>query len=222
MSESALKSLNLYEGSENGTDSGEDTMDQNEVKPTGTKRKVRQRKSSSKVLSLVSYQNNSSSSSDNERDNEKILKECPVVKEMNEENIMEDYDLIPQEPAGDCSQDLQDKIVKLGKKMETESINPNDLIQMRKDFRNPSIYSKLVSFCNIDEMGSNFDNYDPQKWKEEPDYLELRRRQNCAMDKLERERKTKDEMTIKKSGERGKKKSQWNESGTRMLNRKKY
>ena len=31
----------------------------------------------------------------------------------------------------------------------------NTIIQTKKAFRNPSIYSKLIDFCSIDELGKN-------------------------------------------------------------------
>ena len=32
----------------------------------------------------------------------------------------------------------------------------NTIIQTKKAFRNPSIYSKLIDFCSIDELGKSF------------------------------------------------------------------
>ena len=32
----------------------------------------------------------------------------------------------------------------------------NDKLRAHKDFRNPSIYEKLIQFCDIDEFGTNY------------------------------------------------------------------
>lgn len=61
--------------------------------------------------------------------------------------------LIPPEPAGLCSAELQDKIVKLYEKMQNQQMDMNAMIQKRKDFRNPSIYEKLIQFCGLNELG---------------------------------------------------------------------
>lgn len=39
----------------------------------------------------------------------------------------------------------------------------NYIIQRKKEFRNPSIYEKLIQFCAIDELGTNYpkDMFDP-------------------------------------------------------------
>ena len=31
----------------------------------------------------------------------------------------------------------------------------NQIIQKKKNFRNPSIYSKLIDYCSIDELGES-------------------------------------------------------------------
>lgn len=61
--------------------------------------------------------------------------------------------LIPAEPTGSCSADLQDKLAKLYEKMQTQQMDMNAVIQKRKDFRNPSIYEKLIQFCELNELG---------------------------------------------------------------------
>lgn len=42
----------------------------------------------------------------------------------------------------------------------------NKLIQERKEFRNPSIYEKLIQYCDINELGTNYppEIYDPLQW----------------------------------------------------------
>ncbi|XP_067047753.1 SAP30-binding protein-like [Acropora muricata] len=63
---------------------------------------------------------------------------------------------LPPEPVGRCSNTLQEEIRKLLEKKHEENIDLNTNIQNRKDFRNPSIYRKLVSYVNLDETGSSY------------------------------------------------------------------
>ncbi|NXR49190.1 S30BP protein, partial [Hippolais icterina] len=51
---------------------------------------------------------------------------------------------IPPEPPGRCSNQLQDKIEKLYERKMKESMDMNYIIQKKKEFRNPSIYEKLI------------------------------------------------------------------------------
>lgn len=73
---------------------------------------------------------------------------------------------LPPESKGKCPQELQDKITKMYEKMRTNNMDMNKLIQDRKEFRNPSIYEKLIQYCNIDELGTNYqpELYDPRQW----------------------------------------------------------
>lgn len=48
------------------------------------------------------------------------------------------------------------KIDRLLDRKMNEGYDPNAAIQRRKDFRNPSIYEKLIQHLEIDEIGSNF------------------------------------------------------------------
>lgn len=76
---------------------------------------------------------------------------------------------LPPEPKGKCPQELQDKITKMYEKMRTSNTDMNKMIQERKEFRNPSIYEKLIQFCDIDELGTNYppELYDPMQWTSE-------------------------------------------------------
>ena len=67
------------------------------------------------------------------------------------------------------------------------------MIQDKKEFRNPSIYEKLIEYCDINEFGTNFpsDVYDPTKWSPSSFYDELAKAQKVAMDKFEKEPKAK-------------------------------
>ncbi|XP_063981006.1 SAP30-binding protein-like [Diachasmimorpha longicaudata] len=105
---------------------------------------------------------------------------------------------IPPEPTGQCPIELQDKITVLFRKMESGGLDMNKLIQLRKDFRNPSIYEKLIQFCSINELGTNYspERFDPFKWGKDSYYEELAKVQKTEMDKLEKARKEKTKIEI--------------------------
>ena len=69
-------------------------------------------------------------------------------------------------------------------------IDVNRTIQDRKDFRNPSIYKKLIDFSNLDEFGTNYPEhlYNPHEWTEEDYYDNLSKAQKKAHEKRERAR----------------------------------
>lgn len=75
---------------------------------------------------------------------------------------------LPPEPKGKCSQELQDKIANLFERMTNTNMDMNKIIQERKEFRNPSIYEKLIQYCDINELGTNYppEIYDPLQWGE--------------------------------------------------------
>lgn len=95
---------------------------------------------------------------------------------------------LPPEPRGRCAPALQEKIARLYQRKLRDRCDMNASIQMRKDFRNPSIYEKLIAYCGIDELGTNYppETFDPQKWGPESYYEELSRRQKEEMDKRDR------------------------------------
>lgn len=72
---------------------------------------------------------------------------------------------LPPEPKGKCPAELQEKITNLHTKMK-QGMDMNRHIQKRKEFRNPSIYEKLIQFCDINELGTNYppEIYDPLQW----------------------------------------------------------
>lgn len=132
----------------------------------------------------------------------------------------EDQIVIPSEPIDRCSRSLQEKIYKLHEKMKM-GYDMNTIIQKRKDFRNPSIYEKLIAYCGIDEMASNYpqDIYDPHKWDPESYYEELAKRQKEDLERREKERKEKTKVEFISGTKKGhnensndsvsKKKSKW-------------
>ncbi|XP_033216882.1 SAP30-binding protein [Belonocnema kinseyi] len=106
--------------------------------------------------------------------------------------------IIPPEPSGVCPSELQEKITTLFRKMESGGLDMNKVIQQRKDFRNPSIYEKLIQYCKIDELGSNYppERFDPLKWGKDSYYEELAKVQKVEMEKLEAKRKEKTKIEI--------------------------
>lgn len=122
---------------------------------------------------------------------------------------------LPPEPLDRCAPALQEKITRLYERKLRDRRDMNASIQMRKDFRNPSIYEKLVAYCGIDELGTNYppEMFDPQQWGPESYYEELSRRQKEEMDK--RDKKAKVDLftvTAKKS-----RKSKWDISTPQPL-----
>ncbi|XP_039991124.1 SAP30-binding protein isoform X2 [Xiphias gladius] len=106
-------------------------------------------------------------------------------------NMSPDEIRIPPEPPGRCSSQLQEKIHKLYERKLHGDFDTNSHIQKKKEFRNPSIYEKLIQFCGIDELGTNYpkDMFDPHGWSEDSYYEALAKAQNVEMDKLEKAKK---------------------------------
>uniref|UniRef100_A0A3Q0SJC5 SAP30 binding protein n=1 Tax=Amphilophus citrinellus TaxID=61819 RepID=A0A3Q0SJC5_AMPCI len=119
-------------------------------------------------------------------------------------NMSPDEIKIPAEPPGRCSSQLQEKIHKLYERKLHGDFDTNSHIQKKKEFRNPSIYEKLIQFCGIDELGTNYpkDMFDPHGWSEDSYYEALAKAQKVEMDKLEKAKKerTKVSLTRKKRG----------------------
>jgi len=109
------------------------------------------------------------------------------------QNMSGDDIKIPPEPPGNCSRLLQNKIEAMYDKMRRDGFDFNRTIQQKKSFRNPSIYEKLIDFCNIDQKGTNFppEIYDPHIWGKESFYDELDKTQRKDMERREREKKDK-------------------------------
>ena len=95
---------------------------------------------------------------------------------------------LPPEPQMKCSKALQDKIIALLQKKASTGIDVNVSVQNRKDFRNPSIYERLVQLRNLDEFGTNYPPhlYDPNEWEEDSNYDNLLKAQRKAYEKKEK------------------------------------
>lgn len=104
---------------------------------------------------------------------------------------------LPAEPTGRVSPRIVEKAAKLYERMEA-GMDMNMLIQNRKEFRNPSIYEKLIQFCGINELGTNYPAsvYDPHKWGSESYYEELAKVQRTEMLRREKEKKIKPEFVV--------------------------
>ncbi|XP_012588493.1 PREDICTED: SAP30-binding protein isoform X2 [Condylura cristata] len=132
---------------------------------------------------------------DDQKDNTEVEKRDPqeLVASFSERvrNMSPDEIKIPPEPPGRCSNHLQDKIQKLYERKMKEGMDMNYIIQRKKEFRNPSIYEKLIQFCAIDELGTNYpkDMFDPHGWSEDSYYEALAKAQKIEMDKLEKAKK---------------------------------
>lgn len=103
---------------------------------------------------------------------------------------------LPPEPKGKPSAELVAKITKMYTKMNQTNMDMNRVIQDRKEFRNPSIYDKLISFCDINEFGTNYppEIYDPLQWGEESYYESLAAVQKTEMVKRQKDRKDMDKV----------------------------
>ncbi|KPP61322.1 SAP30-binding protein-like [Scleropages formosus] len=114
-------------------------------------------------------------------------------------NMSPDEIRIPPDPPGRCSSHLQEKIQKLYERKLHGDFDTNSHIQKKKEFRNPSIYEKLIQYCGIDELGTNYpkDMFDPHGWSEDSYYEALdhlilpftAKAQKVEMDKLEKAKK---------------------------------
>ncbi|KAH8365314.1 hypothetical protein KR084_009248 [Drosophila pseudotakahashii] len=126
---------------------------------------------------------------------------------------------LPPEPKGKPSAELVAKITKMYTKMRQTNMDMNRVIQDRKEFRNPSIYDKLISFCDINEFGTNYppEIYDPLQWGEESYYESLAAVQKTEMLKRQKDRKDMDKveqataLARKVEEEAKKRKSKWDQ-----------
>ena len=96
--------------------------------------------------------------------------------------------VLPPEPATKCSKALQDKIISLLQKKISSGSDLNSSMNQRKDLRN---YEKLVTFRNLDELGTNFpEHLYPKEWTEESYYDNLFKEQKKKYERARLERTT--------------------------------
>ncbi len=91
---------------------------------------------------------------------------------------------LPPEPPGFCDEQIQEKVNRVMKKKE-QGFDMNYVIQSKKNFRNPSIYEKLIEHVDIDEFGTNFPKelYDGHLFGPESYYDVLAKDQRADMDR---------------------------------------
>ncbi|CAB4067068.1 SAP30-binding protein [Lepeophtheirus salmonis] len=102
---------------------------------------------------------------------------------------------LPPEPLGECDPSLQEKITKLMMRKTQSGYDINSIIQQKKNFRNPSIYEKLIEYCEIDEHGTNLpkDLYDGHLFGKESYYEELAKVQKIEIERRDKIAKHKKE-----------------------------
>ncbi|OTF82433.1 THO complex subunit 1-like protein [Euroglyphus maynei] len=92
---------------------------------------------------------------------------------------------IPAATRTPCPNELQNQIENLYEKVK-EGYDLIHAIQKRKSMRNPSIYEKMISYCEINEMATNYPKeiYDPEPFLQAQSfYEELSRQQKEEMEK---------------------------------------
>lgn len=152
---------------------------------------------SRKPTTLVSYNAHDDTIVSDDEHHELPIVESPTVEkppvpmETSPPAIVFDDVDMPPEPTGICPPELTEKIIEMTRKMNEKGYDMNLIIQQRKSFRNPSIYEKLIDYCNINEFGTNYDPhiYDPLKWDKSSYYDELAKLQKADMEQREKERR---------------------------------
>lgn len=87
---------------------------------------------------------------------EEPAEELSKADEEKRKDRFAEYGFTLPEVKGKCPAELQDKITKMYERMKMNNLDMNAVIQGRKEFRNPSIYEKLIQYCDIDELGTNY------------------------------------------------------------------
>lgn len=108
---------------------------------------------------------------------------------------------------------LQEMVTNISQKMiKKPEYDLNQYIQEEKKFRNPSIYDKLIQYCALNELGTNFssDQWDVSIYGPESYYEELAKAQKAEMDKHEKQKKE----NIKTEVISGKRKSKWDQTSS--------
>lgn len=158
-------------------------------------------KQSKKVRRLVSYNDNDVQEEDDFTDEEESSEEEKDEKSEQGEANEDDKDKyekfeikygykLPPEPSTKLLPELQEKIATINQRLNS-GFDLNKYIQDKKEFRNPSIYEKLIQFCGINELDTNFPSeiYDTSVFGPESYYEELAKAQKNEMDKLEKQKK---------------------------------
>lgn len=175
---------------------------------------------SKKALRLVSYNDN-----EMHEDEEEIHMEA-IEEEKIEENTIDEIEKyekyskkygfeLPPESKSKNNPKLQEMVSTIMQKIEhNPNYDLNQYIQQKKSFRNPSIYDKLIQFCGINELGTNFqkDFYDTSVYGPESFYEELAKAQKIEMDKQEKQKKENIKTEILEGvSKESKRKSKWDQ-----------
>lgn len=178
--------------------------------------------SSKKALRLVSYNDNEAHEEDDE-DIHDVEHETTIEEEPMEVDEVEKFMKytkkygfqLPPEPKSKPNPKLQEMVTNIVQKMDNNpNYDLNQYIQQKKSFRNPSIYDKLIQFCRINELGTNFpkDFYDVSIYGPESFYEELAKAQKAEMDKQEKQKKENIKTEILEGvSKESKRKSKWDQ-----------
>lgn len=218
---SALASLTeCYTDSENEDNNDEDSGKSDpEEKQIKAQIVIQPKKNSKLPRRLVSYNENEVYEDDEPNPSEEIDEEKEVESSETADKLakyMKKYGFeLPPEPKGKLDPKLQETVSNINQKVKNSAFDLNQYIQEKKEFRNPSIYDKLIQFCNINELDTNFppEIFDMSIYGPESFYEELAKAQKLEMDKLEKQKKenTKAEVIIKTAAESIKRKSKWDQ-----------
>ncbi|CAG5107793.1 Similar to SAP30BP: SAP30-binding protein (Homo sapiens) [Cotesia congregata] len=99
----------------------------------------------------------------------------------------DDFQLLPTS-ADPYPPELQARFNNYIKVAESSGLDFNSVMQSRKEFKNPSIYEKLILHCGLDECGTNFssDVFDQFKWSKEAHYDQMDIAQQKLMSQLQK------------------------------------
>lgn len=192
---SALASLTAtYTDSENEDHHEDDEIDSEEERRSTPEIVIPvnqvQNNNPKKSLRLVSY-NDAEAHSDTENKEEK--EESDIDLEDKYAKYYKKYGFhLPEPKNSRPNQKLQDMVTNITQKMiKKPEYDLNQYIQEEKKFRNPSIYDKLIQYCGINELGTNFssEQWDISIYGPESYYEELAKAQKSEMDKVEKQKK---------------------------------
>ena len=120
------------------------------------------------------YYRDSREASDEEDESSKDNKDSPDVKPdsvIAEEGAAETQDdeqgasanaegkrtsILPLPASAPVSAEAQRIVDKMFESKSKRHLDVNKYIQSNKSFRNPSIYEKLIEYCDLDELGTNY------------------------------------------------------------------
>lgn len=173
-----------------------------------------------KITRLVSYNDNEyveDASDDEPNPSEAGAEEIKAEKVEDEDKYTKYFKKygfhLPPEPKTPVDKQLQANISNLQQKISNSEFDLNQYIQEKKEFRNPSIYDKLIQFCDINELGTNFppEIFDVSIYGPESFYEELAKAQKLEMDKLEKQKKEVTKTVSVSVSDAIKRKSKWDQ-----------